>query len=99
MKAPQVYIVTRNGVVEIATKDLKFAYTILQKLSTAVGKPALLSYVQVTRIMNEAGTFIHQWAAGQSFEIITRELMYTRRGTRKRSIENAREELAQHINP
>jgi hypothetical protein len=97
MNRKPIFIVTRNGQVEIASKDLKFAYMILQKLAAATGKPALLSYMQITRIMNEHNTFVHQYAPGASLEIITRELLYQRRSNRKKRQEELQEEWKENL--
>jgi len=91
----EVFILTRNGAVENASKDLKFSYALLQKLSTALGKPCVLSYVQVWRIMNERKTFVHQLSPNNSIEIITRELMYTRRKKRMQAERTAAEQQQQ----
>lgn len=94
----KVFILTRNGQVEMASKDVKILWKIMTSLLSALGQPAPESYVTITRHINQHGTFVHCWAPGQSFEIITRDLLFTRRASRKKLEENAREELAQHIN-
>ena len=82
----------------MASKDVKILWVIMQNLLSALGQPAPPSYVTITRHVNEHGTFVHGWAPGQSFEIITRDLLYTRRRSQERHKKNAQEELAQHIN-
>src|SRR3990170_314402 len=79
MKTPTCYILIYNGVVEQASRDLKNLHTIMCLMSQRAGVELPLSYVQATRIIAEKKSFIHLPTQLHKWEIISRELMYTRR--------------------
>ena len=98
MSQSKVYILNYNGAVQFASKDVKALWGVICKMAQTINLPLPHSYSQVSRTLITSGTYIHSPGHNHSWDIITRELLFTRRASRKKLIENAREELAQHIN-
>lgn len=96
MKTQKVYILLYNNSVQIASKDLKILAMTLEVQCTSRNMPAGHSYVQVTRIIHEKQSYMHSPAVGHTWEIIHRELLYTRRKGRAAV---QRENTNQQINP
>lgn len=83
MKASNVYILLNNQNVEFASKSIKVLHAVMEQMCMRAGKEAPLSYEQVTRIMNEKLSYVHNCAGAYQLAIIERELLYTRRKGRK----------------
>jgi len=98
MAQAKVYILNYNGAVQFASKDVKALWGVICKMAQSINLPLPHSYVQVTRTLNESGTYIHSPGHNHAWDIITRELLMSRRSGKKKFIENAREELTQVIN-
>lgn len=79
MKEKSIYILLYNGIVEMASRDLKNLHTILCLMCQRASQPLPLSYVQCTRNMAEKTSFIHLPDQRHQWEIIERVLLFTRR--------------------
>jgi len=82
MKAASIYILLYNNSVQFASKDIKCLAGALQNMAAAINQAPGLSYVQVTRIIKEKHSYFHAPTVGHAWEIISRELLYTRRRKR-----------------
>src|SRR3990170_770011 len=79
MNHPTVYILLYNGSVQYAAKNVKNLWVSICAMCDAVNQPMPLSYVQVTRILNDHISYTHATTHGHAWEIISRKLLYTRR--------------------
>jgi len=77
-----IYLLFYNNSVQFASKDVKCLVGALQKMAVALNTLPGLSYEQITRTINNKGSYFHSPAVGHSWEIIHRELLYTRRKKR-----------------
>ena len=82
MKKQIVFILLYNNSVQYASKDVKCLVGALQLLCQKINVDSGLSYVQITRIINEKHSYFHAPVIGHCWEIIERELLYTRRKKR-----------------
>ena len=82
MKKGIVYILIYNNNVQYASKDIRSLHGAMELMCSALPTNYPLSYVQVTRILNEKSFYIHTPAFGHQWQIIERELLYTRRKKR-----------------
>ena len=87
MNKPSVYILIYNDRVQYASKDIKSLHGAIEVMCSTLNVPLPASYVHVTRLINEKSFYIHTPAFGHQWQVIERELMYTRRRKRQ-SIQN-----------
>jgi hypothetical protein len=82
MKKSSVYILIYNSNVQYASKDVKSLHGAMDVMCNALPVERPLSYVQVTRILNEKSFYIHTPAFGHQWQVVERELLYTKRKKR-----------------
>jgi len=82
MNQPKIYLLLYNNAVQFASKDVKCLAVALQRMAMAINQQPGTGYVQITRVLNEKGSYFHSPCVGHSWEIIHRELLYTRRKKR-----------------
>lgn len=83
MNNRKVLILLYNDAVQFPSFDVKCLHGAMVKMCEAINVPGPLSYEQVTRLMKEKCFFIHTPALGHQWQIIERELLYTRRKKRQ----------------
>lgn len=79
MNQPTIYLLLYNGNVEQASKSVKILWSIIANLCQVNRQELPLSYVQVTRLMNENNCYVHSPAPMTAYTIIERKLLFTHR--------------------
>jgi hypothetical protein len=79
MKERIIYLLLNNGNVEQASASVKILHGIIFQLCQVSRSEYPLSYVQVTRVMNENKCYVHTAGPMQAYTIIERKLLFTHR--------------------
>lgn len=79
MKDKKIYLLLYNGSVQYAARNIKNLWVSICTMCSQINQKMPVGYEQVTRILNEHPSFVHSPCHGHAWEIVSRDVLYTKR--------------------